>query len=994
VPEASAAAAEGSLTITLDGRQITAHKGDLIIDAAERAGVYIPRFCYHPRMKPVGMCRMCLVEVSSPRGPSLQPACFVQVADGQEIRTDAPKAVKAQEGVLEFLLVNHPLDCPVCDKGGECPLQDQALSHGPGESRFIEEKRHWAKPIALGPLTLLDRERCIQCARCTRFAEEIAGEPMIDFFERGDRIEVAVFPEHPFTSYFSGNTVQICPVGALTSAPYRFKARPWDLEQVESTCTFCAVGCRIAVQSSAGSLVRFLGIDSAPVNQSWLCDRGRYGYEAVHAADRLTQPMMRQSGELTAASWHESLRAAAAGISSAVTAGGPGSVGIIGGARLANEDAYVWSKLARSVIGTDNLDAQLGDGLPAELVLGLPRATIDDACSAKLTILLAGDLREELPVLYLRLRNAAAHFGLPILECSPVPTALSHVAVANATYRPGDSAVLAAALVGGGGSGSEVPGVPASRLKAARDLISPVLAESPEGEGIVVVVGRGTVTDSAAQLAAATAAMAVAWPKARFLPALRRGNVLGALDMGLAPGVLPGRVTLDSGREWFGASWGSLPVARGLDCREMLEAAAAGELGALVLLGADPLADFPDRDLATRALEQVPFLLGVDTLPNPSVQLCDVVLPAAGPTERAGTTTNVEGRVSRLAQKVVAPGLARPDWVIAVELGLALGSDLGFENLESIWEEIEQLAPAHRGCTVGALVRQGAGDGIVVPIEAAAVRPGTRGRPLDPMATPGIASVDEQGAPLAAGAVVPPGADTREALELERAEAPSAGVRKAAGEEERVDGSTFGSGGAGTAPSPVDARDQLEESGDRDLAPSPERSGEVVVQAAETSHIAEGSAAERDGGDEAMSGSGGAAAGGGRRPALMRVEAGQFEAPPIPRPDGYAFRLVGRRSLYDHGTLVQASPALARLVPAQQLRLRPKALEQLGVVDGDEIRIRSSRGELVLPVVADAEVPAGFAVLPLNAVAVDEPSATVLLDAEALAVEVRLETVR
>jgi len=931
VPEAPVAAPERTITVTLDGKELTAEKGELIIDAAERAGVYIPRFCYHPRMKPVGMCRMCLVEISSPRGPSLQPACFVQVADGQEIRTDSPKAVKAQEGVLEFLLLNHPLDCPVCDKGGECPLQDQALSHGPGESRFVEEKRHWAKPIALGPLTLLDRERCIQCARCTRFAEEIAGEPMIDFFERGDRIEVAVFPEHPFTSYFSGNTVQICPVGALTSAPYRFKARPWDLEQVESTCTYCSVGCRIAVQSSAGSVVRFLGIDAGPVNQSWLCDRGRYGFEAVHAADRLTQPMIRQAGELTAASWHESLRSAAAGIAAAVANGGPGSVGIIGGARLANEDAYAWSKLARSVIGTDNVDAQLGDGLPAELVLGLPRATIDDACTAKLTILFAGDLREELPVLYLRLRNAGAHFGLPILECAPVPSALAHVASGTATYRPGDAAILASALVGGGTA--EVPGVPAGRLQAARNLISAVLGESPDGEGIVVVLGRGTMTDSAAQLAAAAAELAVAWPRARFLPALRRANVLGALDMGLAPGVLPGRVTLERGRNWFGASWGSLPATRGLDCREMLEAAAASELGALILLGADPLTDFPDRDLVTRALETVPFLVGVDILPNPSVQLCDVVLAAAGPTERGGTTTNIEGRVSRLAQKVVPPGLARPDWVIAAELGLALGADLGFENLESIWEEVERLSPVHRGCTVGALIRHGAGDGIVVPVEAEPVRIAARERPLDPMATPGIASVDEQGAPLAAGAVVPPGADVHEALELELAEsAGSAGITgQAPGAESAGDGGLALGARSGTAPED--------------------------------------------------------------RPPLMRVEPGQFEAPPSSRPDGYAVRLVTRRSLYDNGTLVQASPSLAGLVPAQRLRLAPKALEQLGVVDGDEIRIRSDRGELVLPVVADAAVPVGFAVLPFNAVAVDEPSATVLLDSSALAVEARLETV-
>ncbi|MCU1488868.1 MAG: NADH-quinone oxidoreductase, chain, partial [Acidimicrobiaceae bacterium] len=269
-----------SLSVVIDGTAVVAKPGELVIEAAERAGVFIPRFCYHPRMEPVGMCRMCLVEVSGPRGFSLQPACFIRVADGQEVRTASAKARKAQVGVLEFLLVNHPLDCPVCDKGGECPLQDQALSHGPGESRFVEEKRHWEKPIEIGPLVHLDRERCIQCARCTRFADEVAGEALIDFAFRGDAIEVATFPDRPFSSYFSGNTVQICPVGALTSAPYRFKARPWDLEQAETTCTSCAVGCRVVAQSSAGALVRYLGIDSAPVNQSWLCDKGRYDFEA------------------------------------------------------------------------------------------------------------------------------------------------------------------------------------------------------------------------------------------------------------------------------------------------------------------------------------------------------------------------------------------------------------------------------------------------------------------------------------------------------------------------------------------------------------------------------------------------------------------------------------------------------------------------------------------------------------------------------------------
>jgi NADH-quinone oxidoreductase subunit G len=316
--------------IVVDGRQVEARPGEMVIAAAERAGTFIPRFCYHPRMKPVGMCRMCLVEISGPRGFSLQPACYVPVSEGQEVRTTTPAVKKAQDGVLEFLLINHPLDCPVCDKGGECPLQDQTMAYGPGESRFVEEKRHWAKPIPISELVLLDRERCIQCGRCTRFAAEVAGEAQIDFAGRGDRTEVAIFERQPFSSYFSVNTVQICPVGALTAKPYRFRARPWDLEQVESSCTLCTMGCRAAVQSSSNRLTRLLGIDSDPVNQSWLCDKGRFFFEAVHSERRILEPALRKGGELVTVSWPEAVEHAAGAIARAIKERGPEAVAAIG----------------------------------------------------------------------------------------------------------------------------------------------------------------------------------------------------------------------------------------------------------------------------------------------------------------------------------------------------------------------------------------------------------------------------------------------------------------------------------------------------------------------------------------------------------------------------------------------------------------------------------------------------------------------------------------
>ncbi len=739
-----------TVSISLDGRTVEAAAGDFLIAAAEKAGVYIPRFCYHPRMKPVGMCRMCLVEVSGPRGATLQPACYMPVADGMEVVTTSEKVRKAQDGVLEFLLVNHPLDCPVCDKGGECPLQDQVLAYGPGESRFVEEKRHWAKPLPISELVLLDRERCIQCGRCVRFANEVAGEAQIDFVGRGDQIEVSIFEEHPFASYFSGNTVQICPVGALTSTAYRFTARPWDLDQVESTCTTCALGCRVAVQSSTNRVTRMLGIDSDPVNHSWLCDKGRYGLESVNSSDRLDEPLLRRNGgELERVSWGAALAAVAdhlRGIPRSVRAQ---SIGVIGGARLSNEDAYAWAKLAKGVLGTDSVDAQIGDGLPAELVLGLPRATIDETCAAKCVVTLSGDVREELPVLFLRLREAVVDNGTPLVEITPTTTSVSAFATSSLLYRPGDAAALASAL-GAGAGGTRPDTIDEASWQAALGALA---AAGPQGEGVVVVFGRPSLAEHGAVTAQAVAALAAAWPQARFLPALRRGNVMGALDMGLAPGMLPGRVSLDEGRQWYGDAWGSVPEARGLDTAGILEAAAEGTINTLVLLGGDPLGDFPDHKLARDAIDRATFVIAVDSFLSPSSWRADVVLPAAMAHERSGTTTNIEGRVSRLGQKLVAPGQCWPDWMIAAELAARLGGDLGVTNEAELWDEIERLAPSHAGVTRPVLDSTAGRDGIIVPLTASPVQLTRRGalRPFDPMATPGIEAVERQGAPPRAG---------------------------------------------------------------------------------------------------------------------------------------------------------------------------------------------------------------------------------------------------
>ncbi len=711
------------IKITVDGKVVEAKPGEMVIAAAERGGTYIPRFCWHPRMRPVGMCRMCLVEVKGPRGFALMPACYVPVADGQEIVTDSPKVKKAQDGVLEFLLINHPLDCPVCDRGGECPLQDQTFAFGPGESRFVEEKRHWAKPIPINPLVALDRERCIQCSRCTRFADEVAGDAMIDFIGRADMTEVNTFPERPFTSNFSGNVVQICPVGALTATPYRFKARPWDLDVVESTCTACAVGCRMALQSSSNRLIRHLGVDSDPVNHGWLCDKGRFSYEQTDNPDRLRTPLVRKDGQLVEASWNEALTAAADGLRRIHDTAGPDAIAVLGGARLPNEDAYAWAKLAKGVIGTDNVDCQMGDGLPAELVLGLPRATIDEACAASAVVLLAPDLKEDLPVFYLRLREAAVDKGLKLIELTPHATGLSRHAEVRLQYRPGEAAAVARAMAATRVPDDGAGGVSAADIGAAAELLA-------AADSVVIVVGRASLAESGESIADAAGVLAGAMPDARFLSALRRGNVHGALDMGLAPGILPGRVSLDDGRDRFTGAWGHLPEGRGMDAGAILAAAAANTVQGLVLVGADPASDFPDRALAAQALAGAAFTVVVDLFGDgASAAQADVVLPAAGYGERPGTTTNMEGRVTRLGQKVTAPGTSRPDWMIAADLAHRLGGDLGFQTLDDVALEIERLAPAHAGVTPQLLSRPGYRDGVVVPL--ADGRPTESDRPAE-----------------------------------------------------------------------------------------------------------------------------------------------------------------------------------------------------------------------------------------------------------------------
>ncbi len=683
-----------TVTINLDGVDIEVDAGRPLIDAAQAAGTYIPRFCYHPRMKAVGMCRACLVEVEGPRGSAIVPACTMPVSEGMVVHSKSEVAKKAQEGVLEFLLINHPLDCPVCDKGGECPLQDQAFAYGPGESRFVEEKRHFEKPIEISDLILLDRERCVLCARCTRFSDEISGDPLIEFKDRGNYVQVITFPDEPFASYFSGNTVQICPVGALTAKAYRFKARPWDIDAVESVSFVDSVQSRISLQTSHNEIIRIYGVDNDATNHGWLSDKDRFVHDHGQSPDRITTPLIKDGDEFRQATWAEAISR----VADRLAAYDAAEVAGLGGARSTNEDAYAFSKFMRTAIGSPHLDAQLADGLDPAFAVGVtPRAEIIDLESAKTILLWGPDLKEELPVLYLRVRRAATELGANLVVVHPRRTGLDDVASHTIRYKPGTGPDVLRKLAAGDGGYADV--------RAS-------LNDGP----VVALVGRTGLAEDPA-MAEAVAAFAVGLPDARILPLVRRGNVFGALDMGVAPTLLPGRVALDDGaaRTALEADWGPIPAGPGMDATAILEALASGTAKALVLNGADPARDHPRPSIASAALDAADFVVALEMFLSDSGSHADVILPVAGLGEVEGTATNLEGRVQKVSRIVAPAGTSRPVWSILNDVADAMGADLGFPTAEAVGEEIARVAPAYAGVSWEGLTWGRGRDGIVLP---------------------------------------------------------------------------------------------------------------------------------------------------------------------------------------------------------------------------------------------------------------------------------------
>ena len=648
-----------TVAVTIDGIEVSVPKGTLVIRAAELIGIQIPRFCDHPLLDPVGACRQCLVVVEGQGKPLA--SCTTPVSDGMVVSTQltSPVADKAQQGVMELLLINHPLDCPVCDKGGECPLQNQAMSNGRGETRFEGVKRTFPKPINISSQVLLDRERCVLCARCTRFSAQIAGDPFIEMLERGALQQVGIYEAEPFQSYFSGNTVQICPVGALTGAAYRFRARPFDLVSTETVCEHCASGCAIRADHRRGKVLRRMALADPEVNEEWNCDKGRWAFQYAVATDRLTAPLVRENGQLVPTSWADALDVAARGLAAA-----RGSAGVLVGGRVTYEDAYAYAKFARVVLGTNDVDfrarphsAEEADFLAAHVAGAAATVTYADLERASQVVLVALEPEEESPILFLRLRKAL-RAGLVVTAVAPyLSRGLEKL-----------SATLVAAAPGG-----EVDAVRALNVEA----------------GTVVLVGERAA--EAPGLLTAVASLASGGARIGWVP--RRAGERGALEAGALPTVLPGGrpVSDAAARVDAAAAWGAeaLPGNPGRDTAGILEAARLGDLSALVVGGVDPT-DLPDPAAAIEALDAVPFLVSLELRASAVTERADVVFPVAPAVEKFGTFLDWEGR-PRPFGAVLAGGNAMADVRVLNTLADTMGIAIGLPDPSAARRELDEL---------------------------------------------------------------------------------------------------------------------------------------------------------------------------------------------------------------------------------------------------------------------------------------------------------------
>jgi NADH-quinone oxidoreductase chain G len=705
-----------NVTLTINEKEVSVPARTLLVDAARMAGVEIPVFCSHPKLDPVGCCRMCLVEVDGPRGTAMMASCTMPVGDGMVVRTDTEQVRTVQEANLAFILLNHPLDCPICDKGGECPLQDQTMRFGPGISQLIEPKRLAKKHYDISDTIVLDQERCVLCWRCIRYLEEWEDKPQLGLFERGNDTIVDIQEGRPVDAKTGGNIIDLCPVGALTNRVSRFAYRPWEIERTPSICMHCSVGCNVRLDSRTHQLRRIVGRENMQVNDQWICDKGRFSHAWVNDENRLAAPLLRKNGKLTPVQWSEAIAFVAARLTSIKEKYGADSIGAIGSGKISNESNYALQRFMRGVIGTNNIDhrdggevAALPTGLPALAELMKPQYGPDPQVD---TVLLFGvDPSEELPVLDLHLKRAVLRGGAKLIIAHARKIELTRYDGPYLAYQPGGEAALldrlqqAVESTGTSENGSEMGAAAKLLTESEQTLIvyGPMAARGKDGPA---------VRDALKRLAQA------AGEGTQLAYAGLDGNAQGCRDMGVLPDQLPGQFPLEDAdaRARLEALWGcTLSTFAGYTYKQMLD---SQEMRALFVNGANPADESPDW---AASLENLDLLVVTDLLSTPTAQKADVVLPALGWSESDGTYTNLERRVQRAPKAVTNPkSRAAPDWMMLTHLAKHLGVEWPFSDARSVTAEISKSVPGYDGLTWEALGDQGRQwDGNVAPAAAA-----------------------------------------------------------------------------------------------------------------------------------------------------------------------------------------------------------------------------------------------------------------------------------
>jgi NADH-quinone oxidoreductase subunit G len=668
---------EKTIQLTIDGREVRAVEGSMLVDAAKQGDVDIPYFCYEPKLgNPIGACRMCLVEVEGI--PKLQTSCSTPVKDGMVVDTQTDRVRHAQNAVVEFLLINHPLDCPVCDKGGECPLQDITFGWGLGRSRFIEPKRHFVKPIALSPLIAIDRERCILCYRCVRFSQEVAEDYQLVFAERGAHTFVATYDGHPYVAPFSGNILELCPVGALTSQPYRFRARPWDVEGAGGICTLCPSQCNVNFTVRDEKVMRVNARDNHDVDDGWLCDKGRFAYQAIHVDDRVTTPLVRDGGSLREVSWERALEVAAG------LARHKQRVGALVGGQATNEEGFLLQRLLREGLQSPHVDSRLAGPRSLELARALAspalQASVPDLEFAHTVLVLGCEPLDDAPIIDLRIRKGARRRGVQLAVASARPSALDVTAKTIARYPPGGEAAFLAELADDLASGE------------ARSELAQLLRDG--GEDVVIVWGeRMSEAALPALLRIAEALGLVERAGAGLLELPVGANGRGLSEVGVLPNSAPGYKE---------------PANSGRASAEMAKAAVQGELTALYLFQTDPVRELPDQPLWEQALHRAGSVIAHSWVLTEGIrEHASVVFPAESYAEKEGTVTHPDGRVQRLRAAIAHPGQVRPGWWAVAEVAKRVGSDLGVLTSPMAFGQLSRSVPFYRGLTLDALSGHG-----------------------------------------------------------------------------------------------------------------------------------------------------------------------------------------------------------------------------------------------------------------------------------------------